>query len=386
MDRRINIRFYDENLKFLDEIDDYVGFEFISKWIKYGTFKIFVHGITSVMKKGYFIMLDNDHRKTGIIKRIRCSDDSDTDAEIDGFTCAYLLTQRLTFPPEGSAYHSFHAPAEDIICEVVTANMTDAADPRRNIPLLEVEPSQGRGDKLQWQTRYNALSDEVATLCSASGLGITVELDPQRKKLIFKVLEGTDRSVNNGLRPPMIFNVDYDNVTNREYISDMSEYKNTAITAGQGEGTDRKIYIEGEENAGIDRYELFVDARDIEDETQLPDRGKAKLAEYTVSDSYSSTVDDAQYQTKWDLGDIVATKDDEYGVYMNERIVEICETFDANGYEVSPTFGTAVKTILDKVQDVSRNIPVAEGTKSMVSSTFYINEEGHLIMRTEGQK
>ncbi|MDQ9752222.1 hypothetical protein RFZ03_16400, partial [Acinetobacter baumannii] len=78
---------------------------------------------------------------------------------------------------------------------------------------------------------------------------------------------------------------------NREYISDISEYKNTAITAGQGEGADRKIHIEGEENAGIDRYELFVDARDIEKEEQLPDRGKSKLAECVEVNSYSSAVD-----------------------------------------------------------------------------------------------
>lgn len=362
-DKRINVRFFDDRLKFIGELDSYAGLEFISRWSRYGEFKLFVHGIASVMKKGYFIMLDNDHRKTGIIKRIKCSDDPDSAAEVSGFTCAHLLTQRITFPPTGRAYHAFHAPAEDIICTIITANMTDAADPRRNMPLVKIEPSQGRGEKLQWQTRYNNLADEVEILCNASGLGIAVELDPQQKKLVFKVLAGVDRSVNNGVRPPMIFNVDYDNVTNREYISDMSEYKNTAVTAGQGEGADRKIYIEGEENAGAERYELFVDARDIADETQLPDRGKSKLSEYLAIDSYASVVDDAQYRVKWDLGDIVVTKDDEYGVFMNERIVEIYEAFDENGYSVSPTFGTAAKTILEKVQDVGKNEPVSENSK-----------------------
>lgn len=67
----------------------------------------------------------------------------------------------------------------------------------------------------------------------------------------------------------MIFNVDYDNVTNREFISDISEYKNTAIVAGQGEGAERRIRYVGNENSGLERYELFVDARDIEDDTAL---------------------------------------------------------------------------------------------------------------------
>ena len=123
----------------------------------------------------------------------------------------------------------------------------------------------------------------------------------------------------------MIFNVDYDNVISREYVSDVSEFKNTAIVAGQGEGADRKIILVGNENTGINRYEMFVDARDIEDESALPDRGKNKLADYTCSDTYSSEVDSAEYQTKWNLGDVVVTIDHEYGVNMNERIVEVTE-------------------------------------------------------------
>ena len=113
--------------------------------------------------------------------------------------------------------------------------------------------------------------------------------------------------------------------------------------AGQGEGVNRRIRYVGNENSGMNRYELFVDARDIEDDTALPDRGKSKLAECACSDTYSSEVDAAQYKTKWDLGDIVVTIDREYAVNINERIVEITEMFDENGYAISPTFGTTQK-------------------------------------------
>lgn len=344
-------------------MDAYIGLEFISRWTRYGEFKIFVYNITPKMKNGYYIMLNNDHCKTGIIKRIQDGDDTDTYAEIDGYTLLHILTQRITYPPAGSAYHSFHAPAEDIICALVTANAVDAADPKRNIPYLEVIPSQGRGDKVYYQTRYDNLSDAVQTLCEASGLGAGIILDPEDKKLRFGVLEGVDRSANQSERPPMIFNKEYDNVFDREYISDMSEYKNCAITAGQGEGADRRIVVVGNENVGLDRYELFVDARDIEDDAQLPDRGNSRLAEYACVDSYSSTVDTGQYKTKWNLGDIVATIDRDYGVSMNERIVEVTESFDENGYTVSPTFGAVQKTIIEKVQAIGSGEPLIENTK-----------------------
>ena len=321
-------------------------------------------------------MLNNNPRKTGIIKRIQNGDSDDSCAEIDGFTLLHILTQRLTYPPVGYAYHAFHAPAEDIMCTLVKANAVDAADPNRNMPLLEIRESKGRGEKIYYQTRFDCLDEAIKTICEASGLGVQIILDAERKKFIFEVLEGIDRSANQAERPPMIFNKEYDNVTNRMYVSDMSEYKNTAVTAGQGEGADRKIVTVGDEYSGMDRYEMFVDARDIEDETLLPDRGKAQLAEYTCQDSYSSEVDSSKYGTKWDLGDIVLTIDSEYGVYMNERIVEIAETFDENGYSMLPTFGTIQKTIIEKVQSIGSNEPLVEGIKGEQGEQGEAGEQG----------
>ena len=130
--------------------------------------------------------------------------------------------------------------------------------------MLSVKSSKGRGDRVYFQTRYNNLDEEITSLCEASGLGVCITLNPEAQKLEFEVLEGVDRSANQKDRPPMIFSIDYDNVISREYVSDVSEFKNTAIVAGQGEGADRKITLVGNENTGINRYEMFVDARDIE--------------------------------------------------------------------------------------------------------------------------
>ena len=71
-----------------------------------------------------------------------------------------------------------------------------------------------------------------------------------------------------------------------EYTKDVSEYKNCAIVAGQGEGANREIVIVNDNLSGQDRKELFVDARDIEDGTNLADRGKSKLAENTIIESF----------------------------------------------------------------------------------------------------
>ncbi len=76
MDKRINIRFFDPDINFIGEITDYTALIHVSKWKSYGDFEIH----SSVMydrlfQDGNIIMLDNDARKTGIIKYIGADDE-----------------------------------------------------------------------------------------------------------------------------------------------------------------------------------------------------------------------------------------------------------------------------------------------------------------------
>ena len=369
MDKRINIRFFDPDINFIGEITDYTALIHVSKWKSYGDFEIH----SSVMydrlfHDGNIIMLDNDTRKTGIIKYIGVDDEEGGTVELKGFSLLHMLTQRITVPPKGKAHHEFNkAAAEDIMTALVNTNAVAPADSKRKIPKLVIKQSAGRGDRLTYQTRYDVLTDCLEELCGASGLGVCVSLDPWKKQFVFEVLEGVDRTVNQADRPPMIFNVNYDNIENREYIRDSSEYKNCAYTGGQGDGVNRVIKIIGNEKTGLDRYELFVDARDVEDEANLPDRAKVKLAECEKISSYTCEADAALYQKKWNLGDVVTTKDAEWSLLLHERITEVMETLDSDGYVVEPTFGTATKSIIEKVNAVSgdtaknENIPGPEG-------------------------
>ena len=76
-----------------------------------------------------------------------------------------------------------------------------------------------------------------ATIARTSRLGWNIKFDYKNKKFVFESLVGIDRTVNQADVPPMIFSRRYDNVLELEYTKDVSEYKNCAIVAGQGEGS-----------------------------------------------------------------------------------------------------------------------------------------------------
>lgn len=62
----------------------------------------------------------------------------------------------------------------------------------------------------------------------------------------------------------MILSPEFDSLGQLSYSASDLEYKNYAIIAGQGEGIDRRI-MTIRDSTGFDRYELFGEARDIEE-------------------------------------------------------------------------------------------------------------------------
>ncbi|MDU2266096.1 MAG: siphovirus ReqiPepy6 Gp37-like family protein, partial [Clostridium celatum] len=226
-----------------------------------------------------------------------------------------------------------------MLYNIAYVNAINAEDPKRNFENLYINSSKGRGEKIAFETRYKVLSDELETIAKTSRLGWNIKFDYKNKRFVFESLVGIDRTVNQADVPPMIFSRRYDNVLELEYTKDVSEYKNCAIVAGQGEGANREIVIVNDNLSGQDRKELFVDARDIEDGPNLADRGKSKLAENTIIESFEATIDTESYRVEWDLGDFVTILDDEIGVISDIQIVEIREIYEEGILTIEPTFG-----------------------------------------------
>lgn len=363
MDKNINIRIFDKDINFLGEVDNFTSLFYIRKWETYGEFEIHLSvDKIHMMKKGNLIMINNDGNRAGVIKHIEINEEDLEEITIKGFSLFYWFTDRITVPPVGYAYHTFNTNVEDIMIDLVRTNAVDPADSKRKIPNLIVDLSKHRGGKLQFQTRYKNLSDELVKLSKVSGLGITIDLDYRSKKFIFRVLEGKDLSYGQTDNPPYIFSLEYDNIIKQNYIESDIGYKNVGYVAGQGEGEDRQIEIVQDDFVGFDRRETFIDARDVEDGVSLVDRGKLKLQETQEIQSFESEVDTSEYKKSWNLGDIVTTLNRKLGLRVDNRIYEIKEIYERDGFKVEPTFGSSIPTIGEKLKQMTDTI--LEGTNS----------------------
>ena len=149
------------------------------------------------------------------------------------------------------------------------------------------------------------------------------------------MFEGKDLSTNQSINPPQIFSVDFDNVKKQTYIESNIGYKNC------------------NDLTGFERRESFIDARDIEQGGNLVDRGKVKLAETPQINSFECEVDARDYKKDWNLGDMVTTVNKKWQLVMHNRVTEVMETWESDGYKVEPTFGVPLPLPGDKIKQIT---------------------------------
>lgn len=194
----------------------------------------------------------------------------------------------------------------------------------------------------------------VSELCTKNNIGFKIVLN-DTKQFVFSLYAGSDHSYAQSENPYVVFSPSFENLLNSDYITSNVNVKNVALVAGEDQGLSRKTASVGDENlSGLERRELFVDARDISSDlgessltleeylVLLKTRGYTKLAECTVKTAFEGeleTTKSFEYGKDYFIGDIVqiTTKYGQEGtVYISEFILSQSND-KISGY---PTFQT----------------------------------------------
>lgn len=236
----------------------------------------------------------------------------------------------------------------------------------RKIDNIALADYQGFPINIYYQNNYGSVIEELENVSNTSGLGYRMVPDFENKLIVFSVYQGVDRSINQTSVAPCIFSREFENILSQAYMESDNNYKNVAIIAGEGEGDNRVVtWVNHETVFGLERRELFVDARDLQKEVDgvvmsdadyiktLQQRGREKLAEYNEIQAFESAVNtqgNNVYKTDYDLGDIVTIQDTKWGLRLDTRITEIQEVYEGGKVEINPTFGSNIPTIIDKIK------------------------------------
>lgn len=386
------LRIIDINFNLIDEITKYQSLQLTRKHHEIGEIEIkinrYAKGANELTKDRIIFPLNQLHKVYQIKYREIELDENGKETEnwiIKAKPLKAWLTQRLILPPPGKSNDEIKNNAETVMKHYVDICAVNPVDSKRKIPNLVIAPDQKRGDVINRSARFDVLSDEMTTISQLSGLGWNISVDIKNKQFVFDVVEGVNRVATQRDNPPVIFSPEFNSLKSMGYTESYLDYKNMAYVAGQGEGVDRRVITIGDTTSGLDRYELFVDARDVEEvtqedgtdesgmpttvdvprpvadiETDLTDRGNEKLSEHSQEiymEGQILTKSPFIYERDWDLGDITTQQNKNWGITMDARITEVKEIYEAgNPKRIEVVFDKDKPTFMNLIKRQFKNM------------------------------
>ncbi|QKS71652.1 siphovirus ReqiPepy6 Gp37-like family protein [Paenalkalicoccus suaedae] len=368
------IRVIDQSFLFLGDVDLYESLKLTRRFYTAGELEVKINRHkkgADLLKMDRIVFIQNQLHKAYLIRSVESELDQAGKITENIIVRAQhvlgFLSRVLTLPPTGRSYDYVNSNAETIIKTYIDNNVINSPIEANNNPILQLAPDEGRGTQTIYQTRFKNLLDECADIADFGGIGMRASVNFDAEKVILDVAEGVDRTADQDEVKPVIFSPDptYRSLKAANYFESNWNFRNVAIVAGQGEGIDRTI-VEVDQSEGGERYEVFVDARDVEEEDEdgepIPEQDiidtLVARGEQALNDLRQEVYFEGEalrkssfvYEVDYDLGDIVTIQVKEWGISFNDRIVECVETYSQSGFDLDLKFGKTIQTTAETIK------------------------------------
>lgn len=342
----MEIRVYDANLNFKGISENQTSFVWTRKYFEPGNFRVYLP-LTDDNLKIYRLgnlVTYRGANEAGVIEDLILRNTSTERVIIaEGRFLSSYMDRRLVRPTL-----NFTGKVEVAMRKM----LTDAVA----IPLVQLGTLNGFDETIDFQATYKNLLSMEEKLSKGSNIGFRFRPDFTQKVIYFETYKGLNKARNQTDRAFVEFSDMFDNLNSVENRQNNQLLKTVGYVGGEGEGSGRTYIIVGDDTlTGLERREVFIDAKDIssDDITQaeylaaLRTRGLEKMEEHVFSNSYECATiptGNFEYKKDYDLGDIVTIKKKSWGLNTNLRITEIQEVYEHGSATIVPTFGSPLPT------------------------------------------
>ena len=320
-----------------------------------GNFELYLRAtpeLVQMFKNNDIFITKNDSARGMYVETVQLTSDAESGdyLTITGRSAEVMMLWRII---ERKNFSSSTMTAEKMIrwcVENTLVQISPLVESDDYIPFLSIETAHDWNDKTTRQFTGKTLFEVVQDICMTFDYGFRFAWTGSGFE--FQLYKGTDRSFAQSENSYVIFSPDFNNLTSSEYIKDTSNYYNSAIIGGQGEGADRVFaYALAEGLTGFQRRTLWVDARQTSSNTSdgeltpteyrklLVGQGNDAIAEHKKTENFTGEIfTDISYQYGKDyfIGDKVAVKN-AYGIIGSATVTAITEVEDTEGYRLVPT-------------------------------------------------
>lgn len=352
----------DKNFQSIGIIDTYTSLIWTDRYNQCGDFELQMtmnSTILGFLKQDYYLY-NKDSEHMMIIEKLLIKSDVEEGNTITatGRSLESILDRRVVWGQK-----TLSGSLQDGIKALLDENVISPSKATRQIANFIFEASTDStitSMKIEAQYTGDNLYDVICGICSDKGLGFKVTLNDSNQ-FVFKLYAGVDRSYSQEKNSYVIFSPKFDNLVSSNYIESKSSLKNVTLVGGEGEGAARRYTAVGDVS-GLDRREMFTDARDISSDVgdgvvlsneeyvaQLQQRGSEDLSENIAVVSFEGQAEISQmfsYGKDFFIGDI-AQIENEYGHSAKVRILELVFSDDEEGLSVYPTFSVIDDSVVE---------------------------------------
>lgn len=338
-------------------IDTYESMIWTDRYNAYGDFEIYFamdESLLQYLKEDYYLWLkDSEHCM--IIENIKINADTEEGNHlvVTGRSLESILERRIIW-----GQRIFTGNLQNAVQTMVNENIISPSIADRKIANFIFVPStDSKVTELKIDKQYTGddLYTVIKGLCEEHNLGFKIVLTDENQ-FAFSLYAGVDRSYDQTENPYVVFSPNFENIINSNYYSSKTNFRNVTLVAGEGEGASRRTTVVGS-GSGLDRRELFTDARDISSDTedgtlsdadyltQLKTRGEKNLADHIIATAFEGEVEVTRlfkYGEDFFIGDIVQIAN-EYGNEGSAYISELVISNSEEGLSIYPTFKTISK-------------------------------------------
>lgn len=357
----IDLLVFDYYLNLRGEISDYEELEIDRNFNTYSQMVLIAPATDeniSILKTGNIIVTSSNKNYGYLIEHINYNDNGSRTLEIVAYSLNFLLTYRAIYPQQ-----LYRGNIEDVIRSFIARNATNPIQSYRTIPLLNLGPISGIIGNVVSSNSGGVLLEHVMKLANSVNATVDILINFNNRTFEAVVSQAVNRSSSQSANPLVFFSREFDNILQEQYFLSLLQYKNAYVVAGEGEGSARFI-AEDNTLSGLERRELFVDARDLQRSytdddgviQQIPineytntliSRGMENLLDTPIIETFDAIIDDTQfvYGRDYFVGDIVSVVNERLELTLNLQVSSAKIKSNQQGLVISTTIGTALPNI-----------------------------------------
>lgn len=349
---------YNTDFEAIKIIDSYQSFIWTERYSSCGDFELYLPfdpELLDYLAEGNYVRIKDSDRAMIIESLILQTDvDEGSYLTVSGRSLESILDRRIIWEQT-----NLDSKLQTAFQKLLNENIISPTDSNRQVSNMIFQTTDDPvidGYTIKAQFTGDNLYESLVDIADAFQIGFKMIWNDSNQ-FVFSIFNGVDRSYNQEANTYVIFSPKYENLFSSNYKESSENMKTIALVAGEGEGAERKTTTVSsyDDMMGINRRELYVDARDIstvvdegeepmtdeEYNEKLAQRGSEALTEYIYTSAFDAEVDTSttmfQYGRDFFIGDIVQIRN-EYGMEAVARINEFIRSCDASGYNEYPTF------------------------------------------------